>query len=222
MNKGAFRDVYKKLYSAFGPQHWWPGDTQFEVIVGAILTQNTAWTNVEKAIANLKDAGALESAADMIKLRTGTLAKLIKPAGYYNIKAKRIRNFLRFLERGYGSDIKALESLDTPALRNELLSVNGIGPETCDSILLYAFGRPVFVVDAYTKRVFSRHGFFDEDLGYAEVQSIFTENLRRETAVFNEYHALIVRLAKEFCRARPKCGSCPLNALKSLANRHYR
>jgi len=212
VNKGAFRDVYRKLYSAFGPQHWWPGDTQFEVIVGAILTQNTAWTNVEKAIGNLKKALALRSPSAMMRLPTRKLAELIRPAGYYNIKAKRLKNFLSFLELGYGASLKALGRLDTRELRYELLGVNGIGPETCDSILLYAFGRPVFVVDAYTKRVFSRHGFFDEDLGYAEVQSIFMKNLRRETAVFNEYHALIVRLAKEFCRTRPKCGSCPLKA----------
>ena len=187
---------------------------QFEVIVGAVLTQNTAWINVEKAIVNLKKAGALSSPDAMMRLRTGSLAALIRPAGYYNIKAKRLKNFLRFLERGYGGSLKALGRLDTQKLRHELLGVNGIGPETCDSILLYAFGRPVFVVDAYTKRIFSRHGLFDEGLGYSDVQRIFTANLRRDTKMFNEYHALIVRLAKEFCKTRSKCGSCPLEGFK--------
>lgn len=211
--------AYRRLYKFFGPQHWWPGDTPFEVIIGAILTQNTAWTNVEKAIANLKAAGALSSPAVMAGLRTPRLARLIRPAGYYNVKARRIKSFLSLLRTRYNMDLKALRRLDTARLRGELMGVNGIGPETCDSILLYAFGRPVFVVDAYTKRVFSRHGLFKESLGYHDVQRIFTDNLRRESAIFNEYHALIVRLAKDFCRKKPRCGLCPL---KSLANRRRR
>ena len=202
--------VYDVLYRRFGPQHWWPGDTQFEVIVGAILTQNTAWTNVEKAIASLKASGALKSPAAMKKMRASRLASLIRPAGYYNIKAKRLRNFLYFLDKKYSSNLKKLAAVDTHTLRHELLGVNGIGPETADSILLYAFQRPVFVIDAYTKRIFSRHGIFAEGLSYADTQAIFMGNLRRSSKLFNEYHALIVTLGKELCRKKPKCEECPL------------
>jgi endonuclease-3 related protein len=202
------------LYGRFGPQHWWPGDTRFEIIVGAILTQNTAWTNVEKAIANLKSAGALSSPAAMKRLSIRKLAGLIRPAGYYNIKAKRLKNFLDFLDKRYSLSLAALSRVETVVLRRELLDVNGIGPETCDSILLYAFGRPVFVIDAYTKRIFSRHGFFSDDLDYSAAQEVFMDNLRRETGFFNEYHALIVRLGKEMCRKAPKCGGCPLKGFK--------
>jgi endonuclease-3 related protein len=214
MTSAALKRIYDALYGRFGPQHWWPGDTQFEVIVGAILTQNTAWTNVEKAIINLKKAGALNSPAAMKKLRVSQLAALIRPAGYYNIKAKRLRNFLDFLDRKYALSLRKLSRVDTGRLRHDLLGVNGIGPETADSILLYAFARPVFVIDAYTKRIFSRHGVFDEDLSYADARALFMQNLRRDSRSFNEYHALIVKLGKEFCRKRPKCAACPLNGFK--------
>lgn len=214
MTAAVFMRVYDALHGRFGPQHWWPGDTQFEVIVGAILTQNTAWTNVEKAITNLKKAGALRSPGAMNKIRTSRLAELIRPAGYYNIKAKRLKNFLDFLDRRYALSLRKLSRVDTDTLRRELLEVNGIGPETCDSILLYAFGRPVFVIDAYTKRIFSRHGIFNEGLGYADTQTLFMENLRRDSRLFNEYHALIVKLGKEFCRKKPRCAACPLNGFK--------
>jgi len=214
MKRASLKNVYAKLFSHFGPQHWWPGDTRFEVIVGAILTQNTAWANVEKAIVNLKKAGALKSPAVMKRLTTGKLAGLIRPAGYYNIKAKRLRNFLDFLGRRYSLSLIELSRAETGRLRRELLEVNGIGPETCDSILLYAFGRPLFVVDAYTKRIFSRHGLFEKEAGYADVQKVFMDNLRRKIGLFNEYHALIVRLGKELCRKEPRCGACPLKGLK--------
>lgn len=214
MTSAVLTRVYDALYDRFGPQHWWPGDTQFEVIVGAILTQNTAWTNVEKAITNLKKAGALNSPGAMKKLSVSRLAELIRPAGYYNIKAKRLKNFINFLDRRYALSLRKLSGVDTDTLRRELLEVNGIGPETRDSILLYAFERPVFVVDAYTKRIFSRHGIFADGLGYGDTQAIFMENLRRDSRLFNEYHALIVKLAKEFCRKKPKCAACPLNGFK--------
>ena len=207
MNKNTLLDIYNKLYKFFGPQHWWPGDTPLEIIVGAILTQNTAWTNVEKAIANLKKAGALTSPRAMKKLRTSRLATLIRPAGYYNIKAKRLKNFL---DSGYGLSLKRLGRQEIAKLKSELMSVNGIGPETCDSILLYAFKKPVFVVDAYTKRIFSRHGIFSESLSYDKVQEIFMRSLPSDERLYNEYHALIVRLGKELCRKKPDCGNCPL------------
>lgn len=212
--KISLTEAYKRLFSAFGPQRWWPARSRFEVITGAILTQNTAWSNVEKAIANLMREGALASPRAMAAIGRRELAALIRPAGYYNIKAARLGNFLTFLKDGFGYSIDALARLETGDLHGRLLGVNGIGPETCDSILLYDFRRTVFVVDAYTKRVFSRHGLFGEDPGYDLVQEVFTRNLRRERRLFNEYHALIVRLAKERCRKRPLCAGCPLEGAK--------
>jgi len=210
MNKNTLLDIYNKLYKFFGPQHWWPGDTPLEIIVGAILTQNTAWTNVEKAIANLRKARLLSSPAKLKRYDRKALARLIRPAGYYNVKSKRLKNFINFLDSGYGLSLKRLGRQETAKLRSELMSVNGVGPETCDSILLYAFKKPVFVVDAYTKRIFSRHGIFSESLSYDKVQEIFVRNLPSDERLYNEYHALIVRLGKELCRKEPDCGSCPL------------
>lgn len=209
--------IYRKLYAAFGPQDWWPGETRLEVIVGAILTQNTAWSNVEKAIANLKDAGALSSLRRLTEIDTRKLARYIRPSGYYNLKAKRLKNCLKFLRGRFGTDIKKATQIDTRTFRDELLAVNGIGPETCDSILLYAFERPVFVVDSYTRRIFSRHGLVSPEDDYHAIQKIFTDNLPEDAGLFNEFHALIVRLGKEFCRTRPLCEGCPLN--KVLANK---
>jgi endonuclease-3 related protein len=214
MTMKSLGNVYDILYKRYGPQGWWPGDTQFEVIVGAILTQNTAWSNVEKAIANLRRSGALRTPKAMAAKSMGDLAKLIRPAGYYNVKSLRLLNFLGFLERECGMSIRRLSADGTASLRKRLLSVNGIGPETCDSILLYAFGRPVFVVDAYTRRIFSRHGLFGEGASYEHMQKVFTDALRRDARLFNEYHALIVRVGKELCRTRPRCGECPLKGLK--------
>jgi len=204
--------VYKELYKAFGPQKWWPAKTRFEVIVGAILTQNTSWSNVEKAINNLRKARLLYP--DKIKkLSAARLARLIRPAGYYNIKAKRLKNFVTFLYEKYGGSIDKLASEKSGALRDSLLGVNGIGPETCDSIMLYALKKPVFVVDAYTKRIFSRHGFFKQSCDYHDVQRYFMASLPKKGKLYNEYHALIVRLAKEFCRAKASCILCPLKKL---------
>ncbi|MBU0503541.1 MAG: hypothetical protein ABH882_04425 [Candidatus Omnitrophota bacterium] len=202
--------IYKRLYSFFGPQHWWPAETPFEVMVGAILTQNTNWSNVEKAVNNLKKRKVL-SVKRLHKLPPEEIALLIRSAGYYNIKAERIKNFLDFLNVHYKGNIRKMARAETNKLRQGLLSVNGIGPETADSILLYALSKPVFVIDAYTKRVFSRHGFILGDCDYHIAQDLFSKNLRNEVKLFNEYHALIVKLGKEFClKNNPKCGICPL------------
>lgn len=219
--RGIFKDIYSRLYRFYGPQGWWPGDTRLEIIVGAILTQNTAWVNVEKAITNLKEAKLLSSPAGIEKIPKRRLARIIRPAGYYNVKAERLKNFISFLSARYDSSLNLLSRTPTSRLREELLAVNGIGPETCDSILLYAFKRPVFVIDAYTRRIFSRHGIFPEDCDYHEMQSLFMKNLPSEEGLFNEYHALIVRLGKDLCRKAPRCGKCPLKVLANRNGRYY-
>ena len=202
--------IYKKLYKSFGPQHWWPGETPFEVMVGAILTQNTNWQNVERAISNLKKARVLE-ARKLYRMPHKSLARLIRPAGYFNIKAKRLKNFLKFYLDSYGANVRKMRVVGTEALRVQLLSVNGVGQETADSILLYAIKKPVFVVDAYTKRFSFRHGLILEDSDYQVAQRFFTKNLKSSVQLFNEYHALIVRLAKEYClKSKPRCAVCPL------------
>ncbi len=207
------KSIYQKLYFAFGPQHWWPGESPFEVMVGAILTQNTNWTNVEKAIRNLR-RNSLLTAYSLHSLSHKRLANLIKPAGYYNIKAKRLKNFLDFFIGRYKADIKDIFPIEINKMRQELLSVNGIGPETADSILLYALNKPIFVVDAYTKRMLFRHNLIPEDATYQEVQKLFMRILKKDVKLFNEYHALIVRLGKDYCRkAKPKCDICPLKDL---------
>ncbi len=202
------------MYKFYGSQGWWPADTRLEVIIGAILTQNTAWSNVEKAILNLKKKGTFLSPLALRELDAKTLAALIRPAGYYNVKARRLKNFISFLWAEHGGSLGKMAQLRTDELRVKLLAVNGIGPETCDSILLYAFHRPVFVIDAYTKRIFSRHKFFGKDIKYEEAQRFFMESLPGSSALFNEYHALIVRLAKDFCRTAPRCDGCPLRGRK--------
>ncbi|MCX5702773.1 MAG: endonuclease III domain-containing protein [Candidatus Omnitrophica bacterium] len=208
--------IYNKLYSHFGPQYWWPAETSFEVIVGAILTQNTNWLNVEKAIKNLKDKKLL-TPAKLHRLTKDKLAPFIKSTGYYNIKAKRLKEFLNFLFKSYHGSLLRLSSADTQVLRRQLLCVNGIGPETADSILLYALNRPVFVIDAYTKRILSRHRFIKENSSYEETQNLFMKNLKNDIKLYNEYHALLVKLGKEFClKNKPKCNACPLENLKIL------
>lgn len=202
--------LYRKLKTRFGPQAWWPADTDFEVIVGAILTQNTNWRNVEKAISNLKKHNLL-SASGMYKLRAKRLAVLIRPAGYYNLKAKRLKEFLKFFFRTYSGSVKKMAGKNLPELRRELLTVCGIGPETADSILLYALNKPIFVIDAYTKRILARHRIIKEDATYEEAQNLFMQNLEPDAGLFNEYHALLVRIGKDFClKRRPKCEECPL------------
>ena len=206
------KQIYDLLFKWFGPQDWWPGDTPFEVIVGAILTQNTNWTNVEKAITNIKNADAL-TPDKLHHIDITKLAALIRPAGYFNIKAKRLKNFLDWFFENYSGKVENLEGVRTPELREQLLSVKGIGPETADSILLYALNRLVFVVDAYTARICSRHHLIDEGADYHRIQETFESNLPSDISFFNEYHALIVHLGKDFCKPTPKCEECPLNGL---------
>jgi len=207
--KDLLLDLYARLYGAFGPRHWWPGESPFEVVVGAILTQNTTWRNVEKAIANLK-ASRLLSPDTLHRLTVEDLAAYIKPAGYYNIKAKRLKHFLDFLFRQGGGNLAYLSSGELDSVRSELLQINGIGPETADSILLYAAGRPTFVVDAYTKRILYRHKLVPEDVPYDEVRDFFMDVLDPEVGTFNEFHALLVQLGKTYCKKRnPRCDTCP-------------
>lgn len=206
--------VYRALMRAFGPQHWWPARTRFEMMAGAVLTQNTAWTNVEKAIANLRAARAL--APDVIAaMPEVALAQLIRPAGYFNVKARRLKHFAEWLMNRFDGNISRMFQMDTNNLRTELLAVHGIGKETADSILLYAGKHPVFVVDTYTRRFMTRHGWLDERADYDDVAAIFVRGLvaipsTRRVGVYNEYHALIVELAKRHCRTKPDCDGCPL------------
>jgi endonuclease-3 related protein len=202
-------DLYSTLRSHYGPQKWWPAQSPFEVILGAILTQNTNWKNVEKAIANLK-RNRLLSIRALHGLSTKKLTVLIRPSGYFNIKADRIQCFLDFLFSEYRGSLAVLFREETERLRERLLKVKGIGPETADSILLYAAGRPVFVVDAYTRRVFSRHGLCQEGVSYDQLQALFMNHLEADAPMFNEYHALIVCVGKEFCTPTPRCEACPL------------
>jgi len=207
------RGLYGTLAGALGPSRWWPGDTPFEVAVGAILTQNTNWQNVEKAIANLKAAGAL-TVQGLAALPAAKVEELIRPAGYFRVKTRRLADFLAFLEQEGASAIEDLAVQDLDTLRPKLLKVRGIGPETADSILLYALGKPSFVVDAYTVRLFSRHGLIPEDTHYHEVQEIIQDALPREVSDYNEFHALIVRTAKQWCRkTKPLCATCPARQL---------
>lgn len=205
--------IYHKLYARFGPQYWWPAQTPFEVMTGAILTQNTNWRNVEKAISNLK-RNKLLSARKLYHLPHSKLIALIRPAGYYNVKARRLKEFLRFFIETYAASAKRMSSVCWVTLRKQLLSVKGIGPETADSILLYALNKPVFVVDAYTRRILSRHGFIRDDHSYDDIRALFMDNLRNNAAFFNEYHALLVRIGKEFClKGERRCGTCPLKKI---------
>jgi len=201
--------VFQTMLKTYGPQGWWPGESAFEVMIGAILTQNTAWPNVEKAINNLKQAGIF-SATALLDAPHNKVARLIRPSGYFNIKADRLRQFCGFLQAQGGE--KALEKLETTALRKLLLGVKGIGPETADDILLYAFQRPVFVIDAYTRRIFSRLGMVSSDESYEVLRLGFESALEADVALFNEYHALIVCHAKQFCNKKPRCEDCPLAA----------
>ena len=203
------REIYGRLLSAYGPQHWWPADEPFEVIVGAILTQSTAWSNVEKAIANLKAACALSTAA-LHQMPIDRLARLIRPSGYYNAKARKLKAFVERLLADYDSDLGKLFDLDTVSLRRELLSIHGVGEETADSIILYAARRPVFVIDAYTERILSRLGIAPPDQTYSAYQQLFTQELSPDEALFNEYHALLVRHGKDICRKIPRCDDCCL------------
>jgi endonuclease-3 related protein len=203
--------TYHLLLAHFGPQHWWPGETPFEVMVGAVLTQNTAWSNVERAIANLKAAGAL-SAPAILALADAELATLIRPAGYFNVKTRRLKALCAFLDQaGVAAEPRALgDAGSLSELRHRLLAVHGVGEETADSILLYALELPSFVVDAYTRRIFTRLGLIAGDESYARIRQQFMARLPAKRALYNEYHALIVALGKDLCRPRPRCDACPL------------
>jgi endonuclease-3 related protein len=200
----SLKKLFKILLNHYGLQHWWPAETPFEVMVGAVLTQNTAWTNVEQAIDNLKQITDLNSAA-LLLLPPRRLAEAIRPSGYFNIKAKRLLNLCRFLKTH-----PQLELLDDQALRQQLLSVNGIGPETADDILLYAYKRPVFVIDAYTRRLFGRLGLIDPNMPYEVFRQTLEQAMKADTQCYNEFHALIVVHAKTTCQPQPLCLECPL------------
>ena len=207
MRKYLLVNIYKRLYKKFGPRGWWPGQTPFEVMVGAVLTQNTAWTNVEKAIRNLRREKVL-TPARLNGIEISKLALLIRPAGYFNVKAKRLKSLVGFLFNEYKGDLRRMRRESIKTLRPKLLGVHGVGPETCDSILLYALEKPVFVIDAYTKRIFSRCGVAKENIPYEELQSVFMKELPKSVRLYNEYHALIVQFGKDLCRKDPKCGQC--------------
>lgn len=210
-NNSQLLDLYDRLYHYFGPSHWWPGESPLEVMVGAILTQNTAWSNVEKALRRLKAEEAL-SASFLDQVDQMVLSEWIRPAGYFRIKAGRIKNFFNFIIRQYEGQINKMKDQPLDFIRSQLLSVKGIGPETADSILLYALEMPSFVVDAYTHRIFSRHRLIDEEIGYEELRAYFMDRLPNDPQLYNEYHALLVRLGKEFCKkTNPRCEECPLS-----------
>lgn len=200
---------YDALYKQYGPQGWWPAETELECLLGAILTQNTAWKNVEKALGNLKEKNLI-SIERLALIPTPSLAILIRPSGYFNQKAVKIKNFIDFIMENYDGSLEKMFAEDGQKLRDKLLKIKGIGPETADSILLYAARKPVFVVDAYTYRILLRHGLIPEETNYGEMQELFMDSLPEDVQLFNEYHALLVRLGKELCKKSPLCEGCPL------------
>jgi endonuclease-3 related protein len=203
-------EIFDLLHAAYGPRHWWPADTPFEVCVGAILTQNTNWGNVERAIGNLKREGILSPEA-LRDVPADRLAETIRPAGYFNVKSVRLKDFVGYLWERYGGSLERMFAGEWQELREELLGVRGIGPETADSILLYAGDKPTFVVDAYTRRLFSALGMVKPAVGYEELRALFMANLTPDVRLFNEYHALIVEHGKHHCRKRPRCAGCGLH-----------
>lgn len=207
--KNSLRLAYDHLIATLGPQGWWPGETALEVMVGAVLTQNTAWTNVEKAIENLREVDALQ-VSTLATMPHEELSELIRPAGYYRLKAKRLQNLVNVIAQDFEGDVQQMFGLGKSGLRQRLLEINGIGPETADSIVLYAAQLPIFVVDAYTARIVKRHGWIEPEADYHDLQQAFHDALPEDTQLFNEYHALIVRVGKQFCRKTPKCDDCPL------------
>ena len=211
MTAQRLREMFDLLLNHFGPQNWWPAENELEMMVGAVLTQNTNWKNVEGALANLKKSNLL-SLEGLSLVPQERLACEIRPAGYFNIKAKLVKNLIRFMTEQYGGDLSRMLRDDLRSLREGLLSVKGIGPETADSILLYAARLPVFVIDAYTFRILNRHGMTESQATYDELQALFTDHLPDDAGLFNEFHALIVRAAKTYCRKTPLCGECPLES----------
>lgn len=209
--KSVILDYYEALLERYGHQGWWPAETRFEVVAGAILTQNTNWKNVERALSELRKEKLMTpgrlSSTDM-----ETLSRHLHPVGCFRVKARRLLNFVDFFKKGYQLDFDRFGSIETSRLREELLHVQGIGPETADAILLYALERPVFVVDTYTRRVLARHRIADRKSTYNDIQRLFMSNLPVDVSLFNEYHALLVRVGKEYCRTEPDCPSCPLSS----------
>ena len=205
--------MYELLYAHFGPQYWWPGESSFEIMIGAILTQNTNWANVEKAISNLKSHDVL-ALQKMQALHDDELMHLIRPAGFFRVKAMRIRSFISYLINEYDGNIEQMRDKSLTDLRMELLQIHGIGKETADSMLLYALNKPIFVVDTYTKRIFERHDLCDSDIDYDELQSLIMRHIEPSIALYNEFHALIVMCGKTFCRPTPKCDQCPLQCMR--------
>ncbi|BAQ35439.1 endonuclease III domain-containing protein [Dehalococcoides sp. THU3] len=205
-------DIYRCLLKKYGPQHWWPAESRFEMMAGAVLTQSAAWTNVEKAISRLKAADLLSPEA-ILEADEYYLAEAIRSSGYFNLKARKLKALSAWLQASYSGQADKLPYSDGTTLRKELLGVWGVGEETADSILLYACGKPVFVIDAYTRRIFSRLGLAEKEAGYDRLQGLFTSNLAADAALYNEYHALIVRHAKEHCRVKPVCKGCVLKAV---------
>jgi len=204
--------VYRRLLDMLGPQHWWPGDSPWEVMIGAVLVQNTNWKNVERAIDNLREAN-LTDPQRLLAVSPEELAELVRPAGYYRLKTKRLRNLLEFVVDDYGGSIEALRAVDMNRLREQLLGVHGIGPETADSILLYALEQPALVVDTYTHRIFARHGWIGYDADYDQLQDHLAAELPQDVTLFNELHALLVNIGHHYCRSQPMCEECPLAEL---------
>jgi len=205
-------NFYGRMAGHYGPTHWWPGDSAFEICVGAILVQNTAWSNTEKAIANLKREKLLSPRA-ILAADLAALEAAIRSSGYFRQKAERLRIFCAHLVEHYGGSVARMAKRPLEALRPELLALKGIGPETADDILLYACEKPVFVVDAYTRRIFSRHGLVPGDIKYEDLRAFFERNLEADVAYFKEYHGLIVWTGKDFCKTHPQCAGCPLEPL---------
>jgi len=208
--------IYETLDRYFGDLCWWPGETPFEIIVGAILTQNTSWENVKIAISKLKSKGFLYP-EKLIDIEDGILAGLIKSSGYYNVKTKRLKAFLQFLRREYALNLEKMFEENLWTLRAKMLDVNGIGEETADSILLYAGNKPIFVVDLYTRRILQRHEIIDGGLSYGEIQKLFMNSIPNSVRLFNQYHALFVNTGKHFCRKAPRCEGCPLENMESIS-----
>lgn len=213
------RAVFDRLLERYGPQHWWPGDSPFEVMIGAVLTQNTSWTNVEKAMARLREEDLLDPGR-LYGFPVSQLSILVRSSGYYNQKARRLKDLAAFVMERYGGDIRRMRGVPVKKLRPELLGVKGIGPETADSILLYALDLPVFVGDAYTRRMLFRHRWLEEGAGYDRMVQVLTRRLPPDPELYNEYHALVVELGKRHCRTRPQCSGCPLQKLLPRGGAH--
>jgi endonuclease III related protein len=218
--KKQFKDIYRRLYKVYGPQHWWPAEERLEMIIGQILTQSAAWTNVEKALTNLKEADALSFKA-LRDLPQEEVAGLVFPSGYFNVKARKLKAMAEWLGQKYKDDLDKLFSQDINKLRGKLLDVYGIGEESADSIILYAGFKPIFVIDAYTRRIFGRLGMVPVPKAYKDFQKLFMENLPPDVALFNEYHALLVRLGNEICRKKPLCPKCCLKTVCSEAKKPH-